>query len=111
MENQSENVVRSGEVIGKKVKSPSMENIGEVKEIVLDKLSGQVRYVVISFGGFMSFGEEYFAFPWKSISYNNDEDAFILNIETSKLKKEHGFDKDHWPDMATWPSTVDRYYV
>lgn len=111
MENHSENIVRTNDVIGKEVKSPSLENIGKIREIVLDKNTGQTRYVVVSFGGFMGLGEDYFAFPWKSISYNKDQEAFILNVDKDKLKKEYGFDKDHWPDMASWSTTIDRYYI
>lgn len=104
------NIVRTEDVIGKEVKSPQLESLGEIKEIVLDKISGQTRYVVLSFGGFLGFGEEYFAFPWKSISYHPEEECFILNVDQAKLRKEYGFNKDQWPDMNTWPSTVDTYY-
>lgn len=110
MEYQTGSIVRTEDVIGKEVKSPNLESLGEVEEIVLDKTTGQTRYVVLSFGGFLGFGEDYFAFPWKSISYNKAEECFILNVDKSKLKQEYGFDKDHWPDMANWPNTIDSYY-
>nr|MBA2655608.1 PRC-barrel domain containing protein [Tatlockia sp.] len=51
------------------------------------------------------------AFPWKSISYNKAEECFILNVDKNKLNNEYGFDKDNWPDMANWPTTVDTYYI
>lgn len=111
MREHSENLVKSNEVISVDVKSSAKENLGEIEEIVLDKLSGQARYVVLSFGGFLGMGDKYFAFPWKAISYSPEDKCFILNVNKDKLKKENGFDKNHWPDMATWPETVDRYYV
>lgn len=110
MDNLSENLVKTENVIGKEVKSPDLESLGEVKEIVLDKHSGQARYIVLSFGGFLGFGDDYFAFPWKSISYNKAEECFILNVDKSKLDRSHGFDKDNWPDMSQWPNTLDSYY-
>jgi hypothetical protein len=87
-----------------------LESLGEIRDIVLDKVSGQTRYVIVSFGGFLGFGEEYFAFPWKSIHYQKEADCFVLDIDKSRLKKEYGFDKNQWPDMTTWSSTVDTYY-
>ncbi len=111
MDNHSENIVCTDDVIGKDVKSAQLESLGEIEEIVLDKVSGQARYVVLSFGGFLGLGDDYFAFPWKSISYNKEEECFILNVSKEKLKREYGFDKDNWPDMATWPSTIDTYYI
>ncbi|MBA4697403.1 MAG: PRC-barrel domain-containing protein [Legionella sp.] len=111
MEKHSENVVRATkDVVGKEVKSMALEDLGKIAEIVLDKQSGEARYVVVAFGGVMGLGKEYFAFPWRSISYNKMEECFILNVNQEKLKQAHGFDKDHWPDMSTWPTTVDRYY-
>ena len=110
MDNHSENIVKTADVIGKDVKSARLEDLGEVEEIVMDKNTGEARYVVVSFGGFMGLGEDYYAFPWRSISYNKAEECFILNVDKSKLKKEYGFNKNQWPDVATWSTTVDRYY-
>ncbi|STX27891.1 PRC-barrel domain-containing protein [Legionella beliardensis] len=111
IENHSEDVVRTEDVIGKEVKSPTLDDLGTIEEIVLDKFTGQTRYVVLSFGGFMGMGDDYFAFPWKSISYNKEEECFILNIDKEKLQRAHGFNKDHWPDMSQWPNTVDNLYA
>lgn len=104
------NIVRTEDVIGKEVKSPQLESLGQIKEIVLDKISGQTRYVVLSFGGFLGFGEEYFPFPWKSISYEPQHECFILNVDKSQLNKKYSFNKDNWPDVNTWPATIDTYY-
>ncbi|CAM4466412.1 MAG: hypothetical protein LEGION0398_MBIBDBAK_00983 [Legionellaceae bacterium] len=97
-------------MIGVDVLDMDKKNIGEIKEIVLDKVSGQVRYVVLSFGGLLGLGDKYFAFQWKSIRYSPEDKSFILNVDKKLLKKEHGFDKDHWPDMAQWDVTVSQYY-
>ncbi|WP_242604472.1 PRC-barrel domain-containing protein [Legionella gresilensis] len=110
MQYHSEDIVRTEDVIGKEVKSPNLEDLGTIEEIVLDKYNGQARYIVLSFGGFMGFGDKYFAFPWKSISYNKEEECFILNVDKDKLNRDYGFDKDHWPDMSRWGNTIDNYY-
>lgn len=112
MKNHSEGVVKSNEVIGVAVKNSSHENIGKIEEIVLDKMSGQTRYVVLSFGGIMGMGDKYFALPWKSISYSPEDKSFILSVSKEKLKDAPGFDKDHWPNMAeeSWGHTINSYY-
>ena len=110
MNHHSSNVVKSNEVIGVSVKNADKENLGKIEEIVLDKVSGQVHYVVLSFGGLLGFGDKYFAFPWKSISYSPADRCFILGMNKAKLKKEQGFDKNFWPDMTEWQETVDKYY-
>ncbi len=110
MKDHSSQVVKSREVIGVEVKNKEKEDMGKIEEIVLDKVSGQARYVVLSFGGMLGLGDKYFAFPWKAISYSPEDECFILDVDKDKLKEEQGFDKEHWLDMAQWPETVDAYY-
>jgi sporulation protein YlmC with PRC-barrel domain len=112
MKDHSNNIVKSAEVIGVTVKNPEGDKLGKIEEIVLDKLSGQVHYVVLSFGGILGMGDKFFAFPWKSISYSKDDKSFILNVSKDKLKGAPGFDKDHWPDMAQeqWARDIKDYY-
>ncbi len=100
MENHSDQIVKSNDVIGKSVFSDDNENLGKIEEIVLDKISGQARYLVLSCGGVLSIGNKLYAIPWKSISYNEEKSGFRLNFDKEKLKFAPNFDKDHWPDFA-----------
>jgi len=40
----------------------------------------------------------------------NREFRKVELLSKDKLKREYGFDKKHWPDMAGWPNTIDTYY-
>ncbi len=112
MKDHSNNIVKSEEVKDVTVKNAEGEKLGKIEEIVLDKLTGQVHYVVLSFGGILGMGDKFFAFPWKSISYNKEDKCFILNVSKDKLKGAPGFDKDNWPDMAQeqWGRDIQTYY-
>jgi hypothetical protein len=44
--------------------------IGTVQRVMLDKISGKVAYAVVSFGGFLGIGEDYFPMPWASLKYD-----------------------------------------
>jgi sporulation protein YlmC with PRC-barrel domain len=105
-------VVKTAEVIGIEVKNAKKESLGSVHEIVLDKRNGNVRYVVLSFGGFLGLGDKLFALPWNAISYDEDEQAFILNVDKDKLKDAPSFDKEKWPNMsdARWGEGIYNYY-
>lgn len=100
------------QVLDVDVKNRAKENLGTIEEIVLDKQSGLVAYVVLGAGGLLGIGEKYFALPWNSISYDPDEESFILNVDKEKLKNAPGFDKNHWPDMSDkqWGATIYQYY-
>lgn len=98
MENRG--IVKSGEITGAKVINPQHEKLGEIAEVVIDKQSGTVNYLVLDFGGFLGFGNKFFAVPWDLFLYNNKEDSFMLNVDKQQLKDAPGFDKDHWPDFS-----------
>lgn len=107
------NVVKAkDEVIDVEVKNPAHEDLGKICEIMLDKTSGRVAYVVLDSGSFLGIGGKLYALPWNSIHYDSEDECFILNVDKEKLKNAPGFDKDNWPDMAdrSWGESISEYY-
>ena len=88
------------------------ENVGSVKEIMIDVPSGRVAYVVLSVGGFLGIGERLFAIPWNAFILDEDRKCFILDVDKRRLENAPGFDKNNWPDMADrkWGQSVFDYY-
>ena len=83
-----------------KVKSAQGDDLGSIKDIMINTQTGVIEYAVLSFGGFLGLGDKYFAVPWSSISVNRDDHSLTLNVDKEKLKDAPGFDKGNWPDMA-----------
>ncbi len=111
--NKTLNVVKAhDQVIGVNVKNNSNEHLGKVKEIMLDKLSGQVAYVVLDCGGFLGLGGKLYALPWHALHYDDDQDCFKVDVNKERLSNAPGFDKDNWPDMSdkTWGENLANYY-
>ncbi len=108
----SSSVVKSFEVLDIDVLDRNCENIGKIEEIILDKMRGEVKYLVLSFGGFLGVGEKLFAIPWNSIRYNEKEKSFIMDIVKASLKDAPGFDRNKWPDFAdkTFGKKISDYY-
>lgn len=88
------------------------EDLGTIKEIMIDVHSGRVAYAVLSSGGFLGMGGKLFAIPWSALTLDINRKCFILNVEADRLKNAPGFDKDHWPSMAdlSWANEVHAYY-
>ncbi len=97
---------------GNDVYNQKDEDLGDIKEIMLDMRTGQVSYAVLSFGGFMSQGEKLFAVPWDALTLDTKNKRFVLNVEKDRLEKAPGFDKDKWPNMAdqTWADGIHAFY-
>lgn len=99
-------------LIGNTVCNKSDEDLGDIKEIMLDTSSGKVAYAVLSFGGFLGMGDKLFAVPWDALTLDTEHKRFVLNMEKDRLKDAPGFDKGKWPNMSdpSWAKKVHAYY-
>jgi sporulation protein YlmC with PRC-barrel domain len=88
-------------LIGEDVYNRQDEDLGDIKEIMLDIRSGQVAYAVLSFGGWLGMGDKLFAVPWQALQLDTDNKRFLLDVSKEHLKNAPGFDQDNWPDMAS----------
>jgi sporulation protein YlmC with PRC-barrel domain len=97
---------------GNKVISSDGEDIGKIKDIMLDVGSGRVAYAVLSSGGFLGIGDKLLAIPWRALTLDTDQKCFVLSMTAEGVRNAPGFDKDHWPSMAdqTWATSVHQYY-
>lgn len=88
------------------------EDLGDIKEIMLNMRTGRVSYAVLSFGGFLGMGEKLFAVPWEALTLDTTNKRFVLNVEKDRLENAPGFDKDKWPNMAdqTWAQSIHDFY-
>jgi len=99
-------------LIGDDVYNHSDEELGYIKEIMLDMRSGQIAYAVLSFGGMLGLGEKLFAVPWEKLTLDTVNKRFLLDVDKDQLKNAPGFDKDNWPDMASdaWNDQMNQFY-
>jgi sporulation protein YlmC with PRC-barrel domain len=111
-ESASGRVISASMVQGTPVCNAQGEKLGTVEDIMIDKLSGQVRYAVLGFGGFLGMGDKLFPLPWRALDYNKDWEAFVVDIDKDRLENAPGFDSDNPPDLGTeaWGQKVYEYY-
>ena len=97
---------------GNDVKNAQGENLGHVKDIMLDTANNHIAYYVLSFGGLLGMGDKLFAIPPEAMKLNTNDECFILNIDKDRLKNAEGFDKDQWPNMAdaTFRTNLYQHY-
>lgn len=105
-------VMAASTLDGDKILSTDGEEIGKVKEIMLDVQAGRIAYVVMSCGGFLGIGDKLLAIPWSALTLDTDRKCFLLSVTSESVKNAPGFDKDHWPAMAdvAWASELHDYY-
>lgn len=105
-------VMSASTLKGDDVISRGGQDLGNIKEIMIDVASGRVAYAVLSSGGLLGLGDKLFAIPWRALTLDASRKCFVLNADPARLKTAPGFDKDHWPSMAdnSWANEVHEYY-
>lgn len=99
-------------LMGEDVYNHHEEDLGDIKEIMLDMETGEVAYAVLSFGGILGLGEKLFAVPWQRLQLDTVNKRFLLDVEKDQLENAPGFDKDNWPDMNSkeWTTQIHSFY-
>jgi len=105
-------VLSASSICSDRVWNNAGEELGAIEELMIDTDTGQVAYAVLSFGGFLGFGDKLFAVPWHALKLDAANKAFRLNVEKKVLENAPGFDKDNWPDMAdsAWGNEIYQHY-
>ena len=99
-------------LIGDSVVNAQEDNLGDIKEIMLDMRTGQIAYAVLAFGGFLGMGEKLFAVPWQALQLDTVNKRFVLNVDKDRLQPAPGFDPTAWPDMSDvgWANQIHSFY-
>lgn len=78
--------IRATKVIGTPVYDASGEKIGKVEDVVLDKLSNNIMFAVVGFGGFLGMNEKFHPLPWSTLDYQKGKDGYVVNLSKDQLK-------------------------
>jgi hypothetical protein len=80
-------LIGSDEVDGTAVYGSDQEKIGSIERVMIDKISGKVAYAVLSFGGFLGMGEDYYPVPWSNLKYDTNLGGYRVNLTKDQLEK------------------------
>jgi sporulation protein YlmC with PRC-barrel domain len=78
-------VISSDKVEGTNVYNQAGDKLGSIDDLMIDKMSGQVRYAVLEFGGFLGMGTDRYPLPWSMLKYDTTKDGYVVPIDKAKL--------------------------
>lgn len=84
--NSASSVISSDRVNGTNVYNPAGEKLGSIDSLMIDKLSGRVRYAVMEFGGFLGMGTDRYPLPWDSMKYDTGMDGYVVTLAKEQLE-------------------------
>jgi len=107
---ETHELIGSDKVEGTSVYRSNGDKVGSIARVMIGKKSGKVGYAVMSFGGFMGIGEDYYPLPWSLLTYNPRLGGYEVNITDAQLKAAPKFTThDNW-DLANRSRAIDDYY-
>jgi hypothetical protein len=87
-------LITASRVNGTPVYNSDGEKIGHVDDLSIDKVSGQVIYALLSFGGFLGIGERFHPLPWDVLDYDTSKDGYVVPLTKAELEAAPTYSRD-----------------
>lgn len=99
-------------VLGAGIINANDESLGSVDDLILDRGTGRVEYVVLSKGGVLGIGSKEVAIPFASFDYDYAKDKFRLNATLEYIENAKQFAPKDWVQLesGTWDDQFDEMY-
>jgi sporulation protein YlmC with PRC-barrel domain len=81
------NAIRASRVIGTNVYNSSGSKIGEIEDVILEKMSDRILFAVVGFGGLMGMGERFHAVPWATLDYDEERGGYTVPFTREQLER------------------------
>lgn len=99
MESPVKPINRAHNLIGMAIRNRNNEELGEIKDLVIDLQSGKVAYATIASGGFIGVGEKLIAVPLSALTPSEHSDKYlILDATKGEIIDAPGIAQTNWPD-------------
>ncbi len=123
--------VRLTKLINSDLKSQSGESLGRVQDLIVDPVTGQVQFAILSTGASGSSGVgtsttsrigttpgaigttaggPFVAIPWQLVS-SSGQGQYVASVDRTKLQSAPTFSSSAWPTIdAAWIQSVNAHY-
>jgi hypothetical protein len=110
---ETNRLIASDKVEGTAVYNRQGERLGRVYNFMVDKISGEVAYAVMSFGGFLGIGDSFHPLPWRALTYDTRQDGYVVDLDKKRLEGAPHFTSTTMPNWSdqNYRRSVDDYYI
>ncbi len=104
-------LIASDKVEGPAVFNRAGEKLGSIHNFMVNKQSGQVEYAVLSFGGVLGMGTDFYPLPWESLTYDTAQGGYLVDIDKETLQSAPHYNSNNEPtyDRAFGESVYGHY--
>lgn len=111
---ETDRLIASNKVEGTAVYDPRGERLGSIYNFMVDKRSGKAEYAVLSFGGFLGIGDDYYPLPWQSLTYDTGLGGYVTDVTLERLQGAPRYaptEEADWADPAYGRRIFDYYGI
>jgi hypothetical protein len=86
--------------------------LGTIETLMIDKISGTVRYAVLSFGGILGFGSQHYPLPWAQLHYDIGLGGYVVGLTEQQVHDAPSYRPGDSVDLSDrdWGEKVNGYY-
>ena len=104
-------VICSDKVEGTAVYNAAGNKLGSIDDLMIDKRSGQVRYAVLEFGGFLGMGTDRYPLPWNMLKYDTTLEGYVVPLDKATLEQAPRYSETDAPAYTPeYGRKVNSYY-
>ena len=104
-------IISSDRVEGTSVYNANGDKLGSIDDLMIDKYSGNVRYAVMEFGGFLGIGTDRYPLPWSMLKYDTALEGYVVPVDKSQLEKAPRYSPTETPEYSDeYGRKVHDYY-
>ena len=107
---EAHELISSARVEGTPVFSPGGEKLGAVHSVMIHKVTGQVAYAVLQFGGLFGIGRHVHPIPWDKLAYSRERHGYVTNITRDQIEDAPSLDLDDTDRMQESETPMYSYW-
>jgi sporulation protein YlmC with PRC-barrel domain len=85
---EAETLLAASEIKGARVINLQNEDIGDIDELLIEPATGQVRFAVVSVGGFLGLGSTRVAVPWSAFQIVTEREKIKYTLDATRERLE-----------------------
>ena len=82
----SQLIIESDRVEGTAVFDGIFEQIGTIRRLLIEKVSGRVVFVAVTFGGFLGIGSHHVTIPWDKLTFDMELVGFLTDVTDAQIR-------------------------
>jgi len=94
---ETERLIASNKVEGTAVYNRDGDRLGSIMNFMVGTRSGKVEYAVLSFGGFLGIGNDYYPLPWDVLTYDTHQGGYVIDMAKEVLEKAPRYSREQEP--------------